>query len=120
MQQNAAPSPESENRSKTGVFGRVKKFLLSADEGVSLFKNLSIVGLIGAVVGSYFQYVSWREEQNLQRYKEDFAAATAVFTEVASTLSTAMHRQQIVYFNYQEIVVAMIGLTYLFILHALL
>jgi hypothetical protein len=72
------------------------------------FKHLSILGLVGGVigtaVGSYFQYVSWREEQNIARYKEDFAAATAVFGDVASTLSTAVNLQQILYFTFRDAV----------------
>ena len=81
---------EPPKQDTTNIFGRFKKKLLFADETVVFFKHLSILGLVGGVigtaVGSYFQYVSWREEQNIARYKEDFAAATAVFGNVASTL----------------------------------
>lgn len=92
----------------TDIFGRFKKKLLFAEETVVFFKHLSILGLVGGVVGtavgSYFQYVSWREEQNIARYKEDFAAATAVFSDVASTLSTAVNLQQILYFTFRDAV----------------
>src|SRR5258708_28018446 len=86
---------ERPKQNTTDIFGRVKKKLLFAEETVVFFKHLSILGLVGGVigtaVGSYFQYVSLREEQNIARYKKDFAAATAVFCELAHTLSTALH-----------------------------
>src|SRR5262249_24301299 len=87
---------EPPKQDTTNIFGRFKKKLLFADETVVFFKHLSILGLVGGVIGtavaSYFQqYVSWREEQNIARYKEDFAAATAVFGDVASTVSTAVN-----------------------------
>src|SRR5262249_14489532 len=92
----AAQRPE---QNTTDIFARFKKKLLFAEETVVFFKHLSILGLVGGVIGTavgpYFQYVSWREEQNIARYKEDFAAATAVFGDVASTLSTAVNLQQI-------------------------
>src|SRR5262249_32809327 len=94
---SAAAEPPKQDT--TNIFGRFKKKLLFAEETVVFFKHLSILGLVGGVigtaVGSYFQYVSWREEQNIARYKEDFAAATAVFGDVASTVSTAVNLQQI-------------------------
>jgi hypothetical protein len=99
---------ERPKENTTDIFGRVKKKLLFAEETVVFFKHLSILGLVGGVigtaVGSYFQYVSWREEQNIARYKEDFAAATAVFGDVASTLSTAVNLQQILYFTFRDAV----------------
>ena len=99
---------ERPKQNTTDIFERFKKKLLFADETVVFFKHLSILGLVGGVigtaVGSYFQYVSWREEQNIARYKEDFAAATAVFGDVASTLSTAVSLQQILYFTFRDAV----------------
>ena len=99
---------ERPKQNTTDIFERFKKKLLFADETVVFFKHLSILGLVGGVigtaVGSYFQYVSWREEQNIARYKEDFAAATAVFSDVASTLSTAVNLQQILYFTFRDAV----------------
>jgi hypothetical protein len=103
-----AATAERPKENTTDIFGRFKKKLLFAEETVVFFKHLSILGLVGGVVGtavgSYFQYVSWREEQNIARYKEDFAAATAVFSDVASTLSTAVNLQQILYFTFRDAV----------------
>jgi hypothetical protein len=99
---------ERPKENTTDIFGRLKKKLLFAEDTVVFFKHLSILGLVGGVigtaVGSYFQYVSWREEQNIARYKEDFAAGTAVFSDVASTLSTAVNLQQILYFTFRDAV----------------
>jgi hypothetical protein len=108
MQQTAKVDPGSSDQDRTSRFARFTKKLFFAEETVVFLKNLSIVGLVGGVigtaVGSYFQYVSWREEQNIARYKEDFAAATAVFGDVANTLSTVVNLQQIVYFTFRDAV----------------
>jgi hypothetical protein len=101
MPESAAGGPEPSKKS-AGLLDRLKHGFLLAEETVVVLKNLSIVGLIGTIVGSYFQYVSWREEQNIARYKEDFAAATEVFASTASALSTAMNLQQLVYFTYRD------------------
>jgi hypothetical protein len=100
MPQGPADDLERAKSNETSIIGRLKKSFLSTEETVSLLKNLSIVGLLGTVIGSYFQYVSWREEQNIARYKEDFTAATAVFADAADALSRAMNLQQLVYFNF--------------------
>src|SRR5215831_21191841 len=65
---------EPPKQDTTNIFGRFKKKLLFADETVVFFKHLSILGLVGGVigtaVGSYFQYVSLArgaEHRALQR-----------------------------------------------------
>jgi hypothetical protein len=63
-----------------------------------------VIGALGTVVGSFFQYTAWREEQNLARYKEDFAKATETFVEVSAELASAMNLQQLIYFNHKQAV----------------
>jgi hypothetical protein len=57
---------------------------------------------VGAIVGSYFQYNSWREDQNLTRYKQDLAHATEIFSEVATAISSTVQLQQILFFLFRE------------------
>src|SRR5215831_4005510 len=68
---SAAAEPPKQDT--TNIFGRFRKKLLFAEETVVFFKHLSILGLVGGVigtaVGSYFQYVSWREEQTSRATK---------------------------------------------------
>src|SRR5258708_34995251 len=101
MPESAAGGPEPSKR-PAGLLDRLKHGFLLAEETVVVLKNLSIVGLIGTIVGSYFQYVSGREKQTIAPYKEVFAAATEVFASTASGLSTAMNLQQLVYFTYRD------------------
>ncbi len=106
MPEATAPNQDGPSRSQDerSIWARLKRNILWAEGTAVFLKNLSIVGLIGTVIGSYFQYVSWREEQNIARYKEDFAAATATFADTSRTLSAAMNLQQIVYFTFKNAV----------------
>ena len=96
----------NQSQDESSIWARLKRNILRAEGTAQFLKNLSIVGLIGTVVGSYFQYVSWREEQNIAHYKEDFAAATAAFADTSRTLSIAINLQQIVYFTFKDAVKA--------------
>ncbi|HKF93390.1 MAG TPA: hypothetical protein VKB96_02085 [Gammaproteobacteria bacterium] len=63
---------------------------------------LSIVaGGLSALIASFLQYSSWRQEQQLARYKEDLGKAIETFSDVSSTLASAMNLQQLIYFNYR-------------------
>src|SRR5262249_59454159 len=92
---------EPPKQDTTNIFGRFKKKLLFADETVVFFKHLSILGLVGGVLGtavrSYLQYVSLRGGRNIARYKKGFAATTPGFCDAASTGSTARNPHQITY-----------------------
>src|SRR5215469_5808465 len=72
---SAAAEPPKQDT--TNIFGRFKKKLLFAEETVVFFKHLSILGLVGGVIG-------------------------AVFGDVASTVSTAVNLQQILYFTFRD------------------
>jgi hypothetical protein len=53
--------------------------------------KLTLVGalatIVGTLVGSYFQYNAWQEEKDLTRYKEDYANANQLLTEVLRVYS---------------------------------
>jgi hypothetical protein len=95
---------QASKQSGSGMWERLKANFLLAEHTVVFLRNLSLVGLLGTVIGSYFQYVSWREEQNIARYKQDFDAASATFTDVSRVLSTASNLQQMVYFTFKDAV----------------
>jgi hypothetical protein len=95
MQETGAAS--AENQKESPGAGYWKQKLVMTEGRVNFLKNLSLVSVAGAILGSYFQFVTWREEQNIARYKEDFAAATSAFTEISGTMSQAMNLQQILY-----------------------
>jgi len=57
---------------------------------------------LGWLLGSYFQYISWRDQQNIDMFKQDFAAANATFAEVSGVLSIAMNLQQMIEANFRR------------------
>jgi hypothetical protein len=91
---------EVKSEPATGLWGAMKRRILLADSTVTLLKNLSILGLAGTVLGSYFQYTSWREEKNITRYKEDYAVARGTFDEVVNSIGAITSIQQSLFFAY--------------------
>lgn len=96
-------SPKLEPQ-KSGLLG----WLRQTDEKFLLLKSLSILGVVGTVIGagigSYFQYKTAQQEQNLAHYKEDFAAATSAFTDVATALQSAMRLQHALFIAFSAAV----------------
>lgn len=76
--------------------------ILAVDESLDFAKRLTMVSIVLAVAGSYFQYSSWREEQGLALYKEDLNRATEAFSEVSAAIATSMTYQQILFFTYRD------------------
>jgi len=85
-----------------GCWTSLKSHLVRADQSFVFLKNLSIVGLVTALIGAYFQYTSWLQEHSIQQYKDNFSRATEVFEKTSSAMSSAMHLQQILFGNYRS------------------
>jgi hypothetical protein len=64
--------------------------------------NLAFFGLLGTVLGAYFQYNSWRDEKTLARYQNELSTASSTFSEVAQALSSVMNLQQILFYGYKN------------------
>jgi hypothetical protein len=60
--------------------------------------------VIGTAIATFLQYRAGENEQNLARYKEDFASATTAFSEVTMGLQAATHLQSALFTNFSEAV----------------
>ena len=69
----AEPGLSGASEAKTGKRTRFHAFVDRLDRPFRFAGRLTLVGIVlgflGTIMGSFFQYTSWREEQNLARYK---------------------------------------------------
>jgi hypothetical protein len=79
-----------------------KRFVFTLDESYRFATKFALLGLIGTIIGSYFQYNAWRDEKALARYKDELASSIATFSEVAGALSGVMTLQQILFYSYKN------------------
>ena len=79
-------------------------FLTWLDRPYRFATNLAFFGLIGTIVGAYFQYNSWRDEKTLARYQNELSTASATFSEVAQALSSVTNLQQVLFYSYKNAV----------------
>jgi hypothetical protein len=80
----------------------LQKFFMWLDRPYRFATNLAFFGLLGTVLGAYFQYNSWRDEKTLARYQDELSTASSTFSEVAQALSSVMNLQQILFYSYKN------------------
>lgn len=80
----------------------LQAFFTWLDRPYRFATNLAFFGLIGTIVGAYFQYNSWRDEKTLARYQNELSTASSTFSEVAQALSSVMNLQQILFYSYKN------------------
>src|SRR5690242_15749640 len=100
----AASREHGDNTAKPSVWSRVKGALVRTEQEFVFLKGLTVVSVLGTILVGYFQYISAYEDKVAAQYKEDFAAATGAFNEIANAFSTAQNLQQLLYFNYNDVV----------------
>jgi hypothetical protein len=87
---------------KAGFVSRVKHFLSSLDRPYKFTAHLAVFGLTGTIIGSYFQYASWREEKILTRHESELKSAIKADTEIISALSSVMNLQSMLLFGFKN------------------
>jgi hypothetical protein len=87
---------------KAGLLTRTKHFLSSLDQPYKFTAHLAIFGLVGTIIGSYFQYASWREEKILTRHENEMKSAIKADTEIISALSSVMNLQSMLLFGFKN------------------
>jgi len=99
--QNSSPAnkPAVGHRPWNDLFQRLHRITRKITVGVAVSAAATFVGWL---LGSYFQYISWRDQQNIDLFKQDFSAANAAFAEVSGVLSTAMNLQQMIEANFRS------------------
>ena len=79
---------------------RFDGFLVWLNRPYRAATRIALFGLVGTIIGIYFQYNSWRDEKTLTRYQNELSTATSTFSEIAQTMSSVMNLQQILYYTY--------------------
>ncbi len=99
--QNSSPAngPAVGRRPWNDLAQRLRRLAKRITVGVAVSVAATSVGWL---LGSYFQYISWRDQQNIDMFKQDFAGASAAFAEVSGVLSTAMNLQQMIEANFRR------------------
>lgn len=81
----------------TKAIGGFRRFLSAFDRPFRFAAHLAIFGLIGTIIGSYFQYTSWREEKILTRHESELKSAIDAHTEIIAALSAVMNLQSMLF-----------------------
>jgi hypothetical protein len=78
----------------------LKRISVWIDRPFKFAGHLAFLGIIGAILGSYFQYNTWRDEKNLARYESELSDAIATSSEIVKALSSVMNLQQMLLFTF--------------------
>jgi hypothetical protein len=78
----------------------LKRIFAAIDRPFKFAGHLTFLGIIGAILGSYFQYNSWRDEKNLARYESELSNAISTSSEIVNSLSSVMNLQQMLLFTF--------------------
>jgi hypothetical protein len=62
--------------------------------------KLSILGLLGTLIGGYFQSLTAYQDKVSAQAKDDMTAATDTFTDISNTLSTAITLQSLLFYDF--------------------
>jgi hypothetical protein len=102
-QDNSLANKPAAGRRPRELFQRLQRITKKISVGVAVSAALTFAGWL---LGSYFQYISWRDQQNIDLFKQDFTAANTAFAEVSGVLSTAMNLQQMIEAHFRSAVIA--------------
>src|ERR1700759_3087404 len=87
---------------KASTTSRLREFISSFEHLYKFAAHLAFVGVIGTIIGSYFQYTSWREEKILTRHQAELGTAITADNEVILALSSVMNLQSMLLFSFKN------------------
>ena len=96
-----APEPSGAAERK-GWGARVGSFFGKTNSVLSYARGLPVITLVGSLLVGYFQYLNAYQDKVSAQAKEDMAAATSTFTDIANAFSEAQTLQQILFFDYSR------------------
>jgi hypothetical protein len=99
----ASTPPSAANRSGFWQSAKRTFFLIEQDFAVS---KLAILGVLGTLIGSYFQNLSIYNDKVAAQAKDDMTAAANAFADASSALSVPLALQQQLIFGYHNAIVA--------------
>src|SRR6266436_3691464 len=85
---------------RKGWRGRLGRFFGKTNRVLSYAKGLPVITLVGSLLVGYFQYLNAYQEKVSAQAREDMAAATNTFIEIANAFSEAQTLQQILFFDF--------------------
>ena len=86
---------------KPGIWARLKAAIILLDKDFALLK-LSVLSVLGTLIGLYFQSLSAYQDKVSAQAKEDLTAAMDTFKESSSALSTAITLQALLFHDFVE------------------
>jgi hypothetical protein len=91
---------------RTAVASSWWRRFLPGEKTISLLKSVGWLGILAGLItwlgGSYFQWTAAWDEKRVTSLKEDYAAASAAFTEILMPFSSMANLRQILFFTYYE------------------
>ncbi|GAC1340829.1 MAG: hypothetical protein NVSMB20_17020 [Bradyrhizobium sp.] len=93
------PTPGPAESSKSPAW----KWLKVLDSWFSVAKGLTLVTVLTGLLGGYFQYLNAYEEKVSVQAKDDMAAATATFLEIANAFAHAQTLQEFLVFDLEAV-----------------
>jgi hypothetical protein len=85
-----------------GRWARLGTLFGKTNSVLSYAKGLPVITLIGSLLVGYFQYLNAYQDKVSAQAKDDMAAATSTFTDIANAFSGAQTLQQILFFDFSN------------------
>jgi hypothetical protein len=98
--ENSGMSRPGSPQAKAGFWQRMKGAITGTEKEFKFLKGLTVVSLLGTMIGAYFQNLSSYQDKVSALAKDDMAAATAAFTETSNTLSKAITLQDLLFYDF--------------------
>jgi hypothetical protein len=84
----------------SSVWQKLKNVVVKTETEYSFFKGITFLGVLGTIIGAYFQYISAYNEKVTALAAEDLAQATAAFTDASKQLSVPLSLQERLVFSF--------------------
>jgi hypothetical protein len=96
---DGTPAPGSQPGQR-GFLASVKGALFRTEQEFAFLKGITLLSIIGTLIGAYFQNLSAYEDKVTTQAKEDMTAATEAFTDASTALSTAITLQGLLFYDF--------------------
>jgi hypothetical protein len=87
---------------RPGPWARVGILFGKTNSVLSYAKGLPVITIIGSLLVGYFQYLNAYQDKVSAQAKDDMAAATGTFTDIANAFSETQTLQQILFFDFSN------------------
>jgi hypothetical protein len=88
------------NPADPGFWQRIKTAIVHTERKLAFVQGVTVVSILGTLIGAYFQNISAYEAKVATQAKEDLTAATAAFAAASNALSTAITLQGLLFYDF--------------------